>query len=446
MTVMKKSLAAFMAFLFVLSCMSVCAFADDTTALKSITMESRSDSAISFAIDGFDVEEDTVKVVFIKESEKGSVNWSTVSAATTNPVVFSTSSVSTSSEYIIYARKNMSGDPSDYSYASSAPFKFYPDAPVIVETTDSQIKVKAVDGCEYAIKDMTTNTLSAYQNSPVFTALTPGGKYQIYIRFAADAKNSKIGASAAVSSETITTRLASPDKPAKPVLVSYTMNSIDVKEVAGVEFTIDGGKNWQTDGTFDDLKKNTTYTIVARGVFDPKTQLEGEHSASLIVKTASRNVYEAEIDDCEVTLSASEIKFGDKFTITATGDASDSAETLNGDTRYIPVSYEIFASSGNSVYDDDFYVNNKKNTSHTNVTEELNIRLSVGEYELKVYFSVEQYYDGEWHEINTDEAEVDFEIYEPSTTTEILTYLNVILKLIIKAFSTIFGFIGGFLS
>ncbi len=445
MTVMKKSLAAFMAFIFVLSCMSICAFADDTTTLKSITMVSRSDSEISFAIDGFDAEADTVKVVCIKESEKGAVNWSTVSSATTNPVVFSTSSVSTSSEFIIYARKSMDGDPSDYSYAASAPFKFYPDAPVILEASDSQIKVKAVDGCEYAIKDMTTNTLSAYQNSPIFTALTPGGRYQVYIRFAADANNSKIGASAAVSSETITTRLASPDKPAKPVLISYTMDSIVVKEVAGVEFTIDG-KNWQTDGTFDDLKKNTTYTIIARGVFNPETQLEGEHSSSLIVKTASRNVYAAEVDDCEITLSASEIKFGDKFTITVAGDVSDSAEVLNGDTRYIPVSYEIFASSGNSVYEDDFYVNNKKNTSHTHVTEEVNARLSTGEYELKVYFSVEQYYDGEWHEINTDEAEVDFEIYEPSTSTTILTYINVILQLIIKAFSTIFGLVSGFLS
>ncbi len=445
MTVMKKSLAAFMAFLFVLSCMSVCAFADDTTALKSITMVSRSDSAIAFAIDGFDTAADTVKVVCIKESEKGAVNWANQEAATTNPVVFTTSSVSTSSEYIIYARKTMSGDPTNYSYASSAAFKFYPDAPVILEATDSQIKVKAVDGCEYAIKDMNTNTLSAYQNSPTFTALTPGGKYQVYVRFAASATNTNIGASAAVASEIITTRLASPDKPAKPVLVSYTMDTIVVKEVEGVEFTIDG-KNWQTDGTFEDLKKNTAYTIIARGVFNPETQLEGEHSASLIVKTASRNVYEAEIDDCEIALSSSEIKFEDKFTITATGDASTSTEILNGDTRYIPVSYEIFSANGTSVYEDDFYVNNKKNTSHTHVTETLDARLGVGDYELKVYFSVEQYYDGEWQEINTDEAEVDFEIYKPSTSDQILTYLNVILKLIIKGFSTIFNLVMGFFS
>ena len=55
-----------------------------------------------------------------------------------------------------------------------------------------------------------------------------------------------------------------PAKPSAPTLDSKTDTSITVKTVAGQEYSRDGGKTWQTSGTFTGLTPETEYSIVTK--------------------------------------------------------------------------------------------------------------------------------------------------------------------------------------
>lgn len=55
-----------------------------------------------------------------------------------------------------------------------------------------------------------------------------------------------------------------PAKPSAPTLESKTDTAITVKTVAGQEYSIDGGKTWQTSGTFTGLTPETEYSIVTK--------------------------------------------------------------------------------------------------------------------------------------------------------------------------------------
>ena len=55
-----------------------------------------------------------------------------------------------------------------------------------------------------------------------------------------------------------------PAKPSAPTLESKTDTTITVKTVAGQEYSIDGGKTWQTSGTFTGLTPETEYSIVTK--------------------------------------------------------------------------------------------------------------------------------------------------------------------------------------
>ena len=62
----------------------------------------------------------------------------------------------------------------------------------------------------------------------------------------------------------VTPGKTTPAKPSAPTLDSKTETSITVKAVAGQEYSIDGGKTWQTSGTFTGLTPETEYSIVTK--------------------------------------------------------------------------------------------------------------------------------------------------------------------------------------
>lgn len=75
--------------------------------------------------------------------------------------------------------------------------------------------------------------------------------------------------------------------PAKaPELVKRTDVSIAVKPEPGLEYSIDGGVTWQTDGTFAGLKPGTEYEIISRTAATD-TSNASEPGPALTVKTKS---------------------------------------------------------------------------------------------------------------------------------------------------------------
>lgn len=55
-----------------------------------------------------------------------------------------------------------------------------------------------------------------------------------------------------------------PGKPRLPVLLECTSSRIAVKETKGQEFSIDGGKTWNTSGVFKKLEEKKKYTVITR--------------------------------------------------------------------------------------------------------------------------------------------------------------------------------------
>ena len=79
-----------------------------------------------------------------------------------------------------------------------------------------------------------------------------------------------------------------PTKPSAPVLDSKTDTTITVKAVSGQEYSRDGGKTWQTSGTFTGLTPETEYSIVTK-ITATSTANESPVSDALKVTTDKKS-------------------------------------------------------------------------------------------------------------------------------------------------------------
>ena len=73
-----------------------------------------------------------------------------------------------------------------------------------------------------------------------------------------------------VTSDAVTVAKATQDAPAAPVATATSHTTIEVEALADspagakAEYSIDGGKTWQTETTFSGLEPETEYTVIAR--------------------------------------------------------------------------------------------------------------------------------------------------------------------------------------
>ncbi len=209
-----------------------------------------------------------------------------------------------------------------------------PTAPVAKKITATSIEISAVSGCEYRIDG------KAYQTSNVFTGLTPDTFYKIEMRYA---ETSTHYASPAATLSVKTLKTADPaNKADVPVLLNKTESTITVKEIDGVEFSINDGATWQASGVFTGLKADTTYTVIARKVYDDKVQEANPTSDPAHFITNARAVYPADIKKCSVTLSDGDNYANEKIKVTVNADtAPNKYEAQYGDTKYVPTYYKV---------------------------------------------------------------------------------------------------------
>lgn len=137
--------------------------------------------------------------------------------------------------------------------------------PELASKSTTRILLKLVDGAEYSIDGGKT-----WQDSPIFTGLKPNTTYTFVLRqkAIAGANPGKVSSPLSVKTDAdnmpvdppADTRGDIPD----PVITNKTHERIFVDLVIGAEYSIDGGKNWQTSTFFSGLQPNTTYQVCQR--------------------------------------------------------------------------------------------------------------------------------------------------------------------------------------
>lgn len=219
-----------------------------------------------------------------------------------------------------------------------------PAAPVAKKITATTIEISSVSGCEYRILDKDGKILLDWQKSNAFAGLAAETAYTIEMRYA---KSSTHYASAATAITVKTLKAADPEYiPALPELVNKTESTITVKEVENVEFSIDGGKTWQETGEFKGLKADSTYSIIARYVYDELEQEANVATAPKAFITNARAAYPADIKKCTVSASDGDNYANETIKLTVNADtAPDKYNAQYGDTKYVPSYYKITGST-----------------------------------------------------------------------------------------------------
>ena len=132
-----------------------------------------------------------------------------------------------------------------------------PLEPTLKIKTDRSIEVNGGEGLEYSI-----NNGKTWQSSPVFTSLAAGTSYTVVCRYAETATTYASPVSDAL--KVTTDKSNAGGAPSAPTLESRTANSLTVRAISGMEYSIDGGAHWQSRTTFDGLKPATSYEIICR--------------------------------------------------------------------------------------------------------------------------------------------------------------------------------------
>lgn len=188
--------------------------------------------------------------------------------------------------------------------------------------------------------------------------------------------------------------------PIRPILLSKTQTSLTIEKVEGIEYAIRQANGdslgrqlytrqpaidttyrpWQTSGVFTDLLPDSQYQIIARYQYNPASQEASQISRPLYASTL-RVPFSARASRNKI-YGLGEIYFpGEEITLRAQGTGVNIASPIEGDTRYIPVSY--------SLHGKDFFWKEEPYIATFQLT-------TMGQHTVTVNYRKEQYQNGSW--------------------------------------------------
>ena len=262
-----------------------------------------------------------------------------------------------------------------------------PASPVATKVTATSITINSVSGCEYMLATKAGEVKFAWGSVTVFDKLTANTEYVVSIRV----KETEKAYASDVASIGVTTLLEPGKKADAPVLADKTETSITVKEVEGVEFSINNGATWQTSGKFTGLKKDTAYTIVARYTYNKDTQEASPVSEALQVKTSARAGYTADLKNTSFKVDGKNYA-NESMTLVVTADVpANMIELQYGDTKIVPEKFSY--DNGANKYGPSSSDGKTYKFSFVPGVENANSKM-----EVVVYFTEYKYNGSEWVE------------------------------------------------
>ena len=273
-----------------------------------------------------------------------------------------------------------------------------PAAPEVSSTTDTSIQLKTLTNQEYAM--VTANGAEGWNTAGTFNNLTPGTEYTFVTRTVYNDND----AMPSQNSEPMkaSTKLAAAAAPAAPEMTARTDTSIDLKAVDNQEYAIgtgDGNWKWQSSSQFTGLNPGTRYQFITRVKFDPARAMESKASEAASYKTIISFAGSA----INGVTQDSVYDFNTKLTATAVGNGMDNAAPTDGDTRWIPRTWDWdgknYRSWSQAPYSVTFILD------------------KAGAYQLTIGFELEEYTGQAWSATGTRKSiTVDFTAKKPVYT------------------------------
>ena len=254
------------------------------------------------------------------------------------------SGLKAATEYSVAARiagaeDQMPGAVSELLIVSTGKYEAEPlGRPELISVSDTRIEVAAVSGQVYAIyKQSTMPEGLNWQSSGVFEKLHPNTEYRIVTKTPETAEYKE----SIVSEALVVTTQKTPTKaPEAPKLTDRSQTVLEVEKKNGQEYSIDGGKTWQTEGRFEKLKAETDYEIVTR-IKETSTAAASAASQPLKVSTLRNPIETGAGQNKIMGISNGQIiKVNKNVTFTAEGGGMKIEDPIDGDVRYVPVKWQ----------------------------------------------------------------------------------------------------------
>ena len=255
--------------------------------------------------------------------------------------------------------------------AAEAPVK-----PEVESRTDTEVRLKVVEGQEYAL--LSEGKAGTWNDTGVFSNLKPDTEYSFVTRMKYDP--SKAQESVMSEAAAVRTKTSAAAAPGAPGIARRTETSISIAPLENGEYGIsETGDNfvWQASPEFTELKAGTEYQFKTRIKYDPETGMESVASDSIMYQTL------VPFEGSRVTGVAMDGSYvsGTKLTATAVGNGMDNVNPVEGDSRWIPRTWNWGQKAFNSWKD--------------NYTIPFTL-VEVGNYRLSVDFEREDYTGGAW--------------------------------------------------